>query len=83
MYDQKWNDGNLWPGSGLKSCEVLPEQAYGLPEFIHVMDERPLKKVLEKFGFEIVESNFISMKRFGSEPDRNGQESYGIIAKKH
>jgi len=82
IYEQRWNEGELWPGSGLKASEALPEQAYCLPEFLHVMDERPLRLALEKYGFTVEKADFISMKRFGVEVNRDGRESFGIIGVK-
>lgn len=81
-YDQRWNDGNPWPGSGIKACEALPEQAYNLPELLHVMDERPLRAALERYGFIVERADFISMQRFGVDSNRDGKESFGIIGVK-
>ena len=82
IYEQRWQDGNNWPGM-LKVRKALPEQAYNLPEYLHVMDERPLRKALENLNFTIVNSGFISLKSFASKADdRDGKEAFGIIAAK-
>lgn len=81
-YEQRWNKGDPWPGAGLKSEILLPQQAYGLPENLHVMDERPLKKALEKYGFMVEEYGFIDMKRFHGQTSNDGQELFGLIAVK-
>ena len=82
LYEQRWNTGDPWPGRQLKASEALPDQAYCLPEFLNVMDERPLNLVLEKYGFMIEKADFISMKRFGIEEKRDGKELFGIIGVK-
>ena len=81
IYEQEWKKGNKWPGTGLKVERALPDQAYNLPEFLHVMDERPLRYALERSGFSIEKVHFLSMKHFGKTPEtRDGQEAIGIVA---
>lgn len=82
IYEQRWNEGHPWPGSGFKSADLLPKQSYALPETLHVMDERPLKKALEKHGFKIQEYRFISMKKFHDNAAQDSQELFGLIAVK-
>lgn len=82
QYDQAWQNGNAWPGYGLKSAELLPDQAYALPDTLHVMDRRPLELVLQKYGFKIEKDGYIDMKKFGNAEKRDGHELYGIIATK-
>lgn len=81
-YEELWQQGEDWPGKGLNSKEILPNQAYALPSYIHVMDERPLRKALEKYQFEVEQTGFISLQKFGNTPNRDGKESFGIIAVK-
>lgn len=83
IYEQRWKKGNKWPGVNLEVKKALPEQAYNLPKFMHVMDERPLRYVLEKVGFHIEKIDFISMKHFAKTSfERNGKEAIGVIAVK-
>ena len=83
IYNNKWNLGNKFPGENLAVKEALPEQAYNLPEYLHVMDERPLRRVLEEHGFEVEVVDFVDMKYFGNIPHkRDGHESVGVIARK-
>lgn len=85
IYNEKWDAGNKWPGEGLEVSKALPEQEYNLPEYLHVMDDRPLKYALEKHGFTILKSGFVDMSRFNSADNgkkRDGKESFGIIAVK-
>jgi SAM-dependent methyltransferase len=82
LYEARWRSGDKWPGSEIEASEALPEQAYCLPKFLHIMDERPLRFTLEKYGFVVEKADFISMKRFGIEGNRDGMESFGIIGMK-
>ncbi len=81
-YDKNWANGFSWPGDNLNSKLLLPEQVYALPAKLHVMDERPLKLALEKYGFKVEKSGFIDMNRFGKKEQRQGKELFGIIAVK-
>jgi len=83
IYEQKWQQGEEWPGVNLSVKEALPDQAYNLPEVLHVMDDRPLRLALEKLGFYIEKSDFISMQHFANKSgERDGKEAVGIIAVK-
>jgi len=83
-YEQRWKEGEDWPGNCLKTKDALPLHSYNLPEYIHVMDERPLERALYKYGFSIESKGFISMKSFSGAKGnkRNGKEVFGIIAAK-
>ena len=82
-YDKAWKEGNPWPGHSWSSYEILPEQAYGLPKKLHVMDHRPLKLALEKCGFVVERYDFVSMKKFAAPtPLRDGKELFGLVARK-
>jgi SAM-dependent methyltransferase len=85
IYNAKWESGDKWPGVNLEVEKALPKQAYNLPKYLHIMDERPLEYALKNAGFEIEKKEFIDMTRFGSKNDkikRDGKESFGIIAVK-
>ncbi len=79
-YDKRWEQGVAWPGEGLSSKVLLPDQSYALPNKLHVMDERPLTLALQKYGFKVEKSGFIEMNRFGNQAKRQGQELFGLIA---
>jgi hypothetical protein len=82
IYESRWSSGSAWPGVNLDTSTALPDQAYWLPKYLHVMDERPLIKILEKHNFIIERTEFVSMKKFGQSPvERDGKEAIGIIAK--
>jgi len=86
LYNTKWEDGNKWPGEELEVAKALPKQQYNLPKYLHVMDDRPLKYALEKYGFTIIKKGFVDMSRFNSadyKQGRDGRESFGIIAVKN
>ncbi len=81
LYEEKWANGDKWPGVNMSVARGLPDQAYNLPEYLHIMDERPLRLVLEQQGFKIEKANFINMKQFGKpEDNRDGREAIGMIA---
>lgn len=82
LYEQRWRQGEAWPGEGLKSEMLLPQQAYALPETLHVMDERPLKKALIKYGFTVEKYGFIDMNKFQDQSAKAGQELFGLVAVK-
>jgi SAM-dependent methyltransferase len=83
IYNDKWQQGDKWPGVNLPVKKALPDQAYNLPEFLHVMDDRPLTLALENSGFKIEKKDFISMTHFAKKPnERDGKEAMGIIAVK-
>jgi SAM-dependent methyltransferase len=85
IYNTNWDAGNKWPGEGLDVSKSLPKQQYNLPEYIHVMDDRPLKYALEKYKFTILKTGFIDMTRFNyadNAQKRDGKESFAIIAVK-
>jgi SAM-dependent methyltransferase len=82
LYNKRWQEGHAWPGYGFKSKTLLPEQAYALPAMLHIMDERPLIKALEKYGFKIEKYGFIEMKKFHPQGEQQGQELFGLIAQK-
>lgn len=83
IYEDNWKKGNKWPGTDLLVEKALPSQSYNLPKYLHVMDERPLRHALEKYGFKILKADFIDMKHFGNKKDnRDGKEAFAIEAVK-
>lgn len=83
IYNEKWSNGIKWPGVDLPTHTALPEQAYQLPPYLHVMDERPLRYALEKAGFKVDQVDFIDMRRYGqAKEERDGHEMIGMIAEK-
>lgn len=83
IYNRKWDQGDKWPGVDLSIERALPDQAYNLPKTLHVMDERPLRHVLEKHGFRVAKIDFIDMRHFGKANEhRDGREAMGVIAVK-
>ncbi|MBT6207539.1 MAG: class I SAM-dependent methyltransferase [Francisellaceae bacterium] len=80
IYEKRWEDGIVWPGYDLDVAKALPNQALNLPPYLHVMDSRPLTTALQRKGFIIEKADFVSMKKFGSESDRDGLEAFGVVA---
>jgi ubiquinone/menaquinone biosynthesis C-methylase UbiE len=70
-----------WPGEALLVVKNhLPEQAYALPETLHVMDIETLENAVKAAGFQILKADYVSMKKVGSEVNRDGKEAIGLIA---
>ncbi len=82
QYEARWEAGDRWPGYPLEVKQALPHQAYNLPETMHVMDERPLKRCLKEKGFFILKHDYVSTIKLGVEKNRDGKESIGILAQK-
>ena len=86
QYEIQWEKGNKWPGDNLPVRRALPDQEYNLPEYLNVMDERPLRNALEIAGFDILEADFIDMSRFNTTDEvkkgiiRSDKGTFGIIA---
>ncbi len=79
----KYDESKSWPGENLVIVKKhLPDQAYALPETLHVVSTKTLQKALNKIGFQVEQSNFVSMKKFGSESNRDGKEAVGTIGVK-
>jgi len=89
-YNKKWNDNDPWPGVINNFKEFVPDQAEQVPDFVHVMDERPLRLALENTGFNVVESMYFTNntedEQTGSTPPsllNDGKHGvFGIIAEK-
>ena len=64
-YEKRKKNGDLWPGMYLDVSKYLPEQAYALPDKLHIMDKEVLQKALERHGFEIERIGYVSMQGFG------------------
>lgn len=79
IYEDRWNAGNIWPGEISNMYEFAPQFQKVLPQYFHVMDERPIKRALESRNFKIEES-----KLFGFSRTENGELAsnryYGVKA---
>jgi len=90
IYEQKWREGNLWPGVINNFKNYVPDQSEYVPDYIHVMDDRPLKMALEKIGFTVEKSILFTNNtedtthnNCSDSPLTDGQHGVcGIIAKK-
>lgn len=76
-----YDDKKVWPGEELIIVEKhLPEQAYALPKTLHVVSKETLIANIEKLGFVVEKSDYVSLKKVGNEKDRDGREAVGIVA---
>lgn len=79
-----YDSNQKWPGENLLNVEEhLPDQAYALPKTLHVISPDTLKKNVEFIGFKIDKVDYISLRKFGTEKNRDGREAVGIIATKN
>jgi SAM-dependent methyltransferase len=55
VYEKRWQDGCVWPGEVFNNKDYVsdPEILERIPEYINLMDERPLKQALEKKGLKL------------------------------
>lgn len=81
-FEKRKKNGDLWPGMYLDVQKHLSNQAYNLPEKLHIMDQDILKNALQRHGFEIERISYVSMQGFGMENARDGKEAIGAIAVK-
>jgi predicted SAM-dependent methyltransferase len=82
MYEKCWQEGNRWPGIIPNLKYYIPDQADKVPNFLHVMDHRPLQLVLEKKGF-VIEKIILFDYQKHPKPKPIGLPGFcGIIAKK-
>lgn len=78
-----YDDSKRWPGEGLVIVKKhIPDQAYALPSTLHVVSVETLEKALVNAGFLVEKLDYISMKKFGGESNRDGKEAVGAIAVK-
>lgn len=82
LYEERWINGNYWPGYVEDFSSTSKSLAHNLNPFLHVMDEKPLRRALEAVGFMVEEVEYID--RSGSIPilTLDGREGIGIIAVK-
>lgn len=55
VYEERWKNGVLWPGeiTDIKNTWPTMPLAENIPQFLHVMDERPFRNAIEKMNFKI------------------------------
>jgi len=53
IYEERWEQGNSWPGEIFTMRTYIPECARDLQDYMHVMDTRPFIKALKNRGFVI------------------------------
>lgn len=78
-YEQRWQAGIQWPGVITNLRDYTPNLAPEIPDFIHVMDERPLARAVVPY-FNIQVSQL-----FDYQPQpflKQHRAFYGLIAKR-
>ncbi|MCE2716095.1 MAG: class I SAM-dependent methyltransferase [Pseudomonadota bacterium] len=72
-YEERWENGNPWPGEIHNMRSYIPDCAKDIPDYLHVMDTRPLIQALEKRGMVIKQAYLFNYKRLKSRgEDVNG-----------
>jgi len=78
-----YDPAKKWPGENIVIVKNhLPDQAYALPKKLHVVSPETLENRLKEVGFQIEKVDFVSLKKFGAEANRDGKEAVGIIGLK-
>lgn len=80
IYEERWLNGASWPGYVEDFGTNAKELSHNLKPFLHVMDERPLRKALESQGFIIEEIQYIDRRKTIPTLSLDGKEGIGIIA---
>lgn len=81
IYNERWEKGIKWPGVITNLKDYLPNISDIIPNYAHIMDDRPLVDALTKHGFLIEKSLFYDYVR-PNKSLRIGKEYYGVIAVK-
>jgi len=79
-YEEARRAGARWPGQWLDVAKALPDQAYALPERLHVMEPVELGRLMEEAGFRVVRCDYVAMPGLGHAERRDGREHAGAIA---
>lgn len=83
VYNKRWKEGDLWPGYQFNTYDLIGELALDITETIHLMDSRPLLRVLKELDFVIEQAAFSEFDKIENEDCKsNGQEGFGVIARK-
>lgn len=76
IYEERWIQGNPWPGEIFTMREYAPACAKDIPDYLHVMDTKPLIQALEKKGLVIKQAFLYGYKR----PNSRGEDINGYCA---
>lgn len=81
IYEERWSKGELWPGF-VDNYRSYRKTHQNVPNFIHVMDERPMRAALKRAGFEVETMTFVDRRETIPTLALDGRESVGVIAVK-
>lgn len=76
IYEEKLMKGNPWPGEIFNMRSYIPDCAKDIPDYLHVMDTRPLIQALEKRGLVIKQTYLFGYQR----PKSRGEDVNGYCA---
>ncbi len=80
IYEERWANGVRWPGHVEDYGNASKAVYSNLHAFLHVMDERPLRRALEEAGFEIERIGLIDRRKTIPTLSWDGREGIGVIA---
>lgn len=83
VYEERWASNNPWPGYVDNYGPTATSISHNLNPFLNVMDERPLRRALEKAGFTLEEVRFIDRRKTIPALSIDGREGIGVIAIKN
>lgn len=83
IYEKRWQNGADWPGEVFDNKDYIsdPEILQNAPDYINLMDDRPLTRALKKRGFDIVKSELYGF-TCSLEKDPAGRGHCGVKAQK-
>lgn len=82
LYEKRWSEGCPWPGYVEDFGFNAPGLSHNLNPFLHVMDERPLRRALEAAGFIIENIEAIDRRKTIPTLGLDGREGIGVVAVK-
>lgn len=63
IYNKRWKSGITWPGIITDMHKYVPDLAPQVPKFVHVMEQRVMKKHLEAIGFKIEKMSLFNYRK--------------------
>lgn len=83
VYEKRWKNGVKWPGE-IKNVKDSwpPELSKYIPNYLHVMDDRPFRHAVQKIGFQIKELTLFQCDNAKKTYNNNNKEYLGAIITK-
>lgn len=82
-YNKRWKDGVEWPGEIKECANIWPQELSNyIPDYLHLMDERPFERAVKKIGFKILEMSLFQWKIFDNLVKDDSKDYLGAILRK-